>query len=84
MKEVKLDKAKYLSEQIQIEQVEQWNKGKVVLDCATGMGKTTLINEVVAKVAYNMNACVLFLSSRTALTEQQNKILRDLGLPMSS
>ena len=80
MKEVKLDKAKYLSEQIQIEQVEQWNKGKVVLDCATGMGKTTLINEVVAKVAYDMNACVLFLSSRTALTEQQKQNLARLGV----
>lgn len=80
MKTIKLDKSKFLSEQIQIEQVEQWDNGKVVLDCATGMGKTTLINEVVAKVAGNKNACVLFLSSRTALTEQQKQNLTRLGV----
>ena len=80
MQTIKLDKSKYLSEQISVEQVTEWGNGKVVLDCATGMGKTTLINKVVAKVAGNKNACVLFLSSRTALTEQQMKNLTRLGV----
>lgn len=80
MKKIKLDQSKYLAEQIQLDQVEQWDSGKVVLDCATGMGKTTLINEVVAKVAGNKNACVLFLSSRTALTQQQLANLTKLGV----
>ncbi len=40
MQTIKLDESKYLSEQISVEQVIEWGNGKVVLDCATGMGKT--------------------------------------------
>ena len=80
MQTIKLDESKYLSEQISVEQVMEWSNRKVVLDCATGMGKTTLINEMVAKVAGDKNAHVLFLSSRTALTEQQIKNINGLGV----
>ena len=80
MQTIKLDESKYLSEQISVEQVMEWSNSKVVLDCATGMGKTTLINEMVAKVAGDKNARVLFLSSRTALTEQQMKNINGLGV----
>lgn len=80
MKNIKLDVNKYLAEQIKEEQVKEWDTKKVVLDCATGMGKTTLINEVVAKVAGDRNACVLFLSSRTALSNQQLANLKKLGV----
>ena len=80
MKAIKLDEGKYLTEQISEISVRGWNDNKVVLDCPTGMGKTTLINELVATVAGKQNGKVLFLSSRTALTEQQLKNLKNLGV----
>ena len=80
MKAIKLDQSKYLTEQITETNVRNWNDNKVVLDCPTGMGKTTLINKLVAEVAGKQNGRVLFLSSRTALTEQQLKNLKNLGV----
>ena len=59
------------------DEVKKWSDSKIVLDCPTGMGKTTLINQFVAKVSEGR---VLFLSSRTALTEQQLKNLKNLGV----
>lgn len=82
MENKKLQSDKYLTEQITEQEVKAWTdeSKKVVLDCPTGMGKTTLINQTVAKVASNRNALVLFLSSRTALTEQQKRNLKLLGV----
>lgn len=77
LKIIKLDDSKKLTEQITEDEVKNWNDSKIVLDCPTGMGKTTLINQFVAKVSEGR---VLFLSSRTALTEQQLKNLKNLGV----
>lgn len=80
MIEKQLDCNKYLTQQINEKDIKTWNSKKVILDCPTGMGKTTLINKVVAKVAGNENALVLFLSSRTSLSEQQKENLKKLGV----
>lgn len=80
MESIKLDKSKYLKDQINETEVRCWRDNKVILDCPTGMGKTTLINKLVCKVAEKQNGIVLFLSSRLALTEQQLRNLKNLGV----
>ena len=78
MKELNVNQ--YLTDQISESEITKWSQRKVILDCPTGMGKTTLINKVVAKVAGDANALVLFLSSRTSLSEQQKENLTKLGV----
>lgn len=78
MKTIKLDKSKFLSEQITSEDVKGWidtyQKGEQVIvkiGCATGMGKTHFINNTITSFLESEDLYMLYLSPRSNLNAQQ-------------
>lgn len=81
----KLDRNKYLGEQITKEVVQNWidtyrqtKKGMFVkIGCSTGNGKTFWTNNILGELIYENNIRLLYMSPRTSLNIQQVKDTSD-------